>query len=159
MTTCSRMDSWITKCSNTKLRLFLATIWVINLMIKPEIWVQRLKFCFTSKAFVILRSDPVGWWSWKRNKKLSIWPAVKKVVDRYELVEGTGIQTAADLNVVSSQQPHRRSVLLHKHLPLQRRAEQQEVVVCRETRENGINTTKVVRICVFIYLFGILVYC
>lgn len=56
---------------------------------------------------------------------------MKEVVDRYELVEGTGIQTTADLNVVSSQQSHSRSVLLLEHLPLERRAEQQEVVVCR----------------------------
>lgn len=56
---------------------------------------------------------------------------MKEVVDGYELVEGTGIQSTADLNVVSSQQSHRRSVLLLEHLPLERRAEQQEVVVCR----------------------------
>lgn len=57
---------------------------------------------------------------------------MKEVIDRDELVEGRGVQTAADLNIVSSQEPHGRSVLLLKHLPLKGRAEQQEVVVCRE---------------------------
>lgn len=57
---------------------------------------------------------------------------MKEVIDRDELVEGTGIQTAADLNIISSQQSHGRSVLLLKHLPLKRRAEKQEVVVCTE---------------------------
>lgn len=67
---------------------------------------------------------------------------MEEVIDRYELVEGTRIQTTTDLNVVSSKQSHRRSVLLLKHLPLQRRAEQQEVVICREhEREGGQNLT------------------
>lgn len=65
---------------------------------------------------------------------------MEEVINRYELVEGARVQTAADLNIVSSQQSHRRSVLLLKHLPLQRRAEQQEVVVCREDRERGLES-------------------
>lgn len=87
-------------------------------------------------------------------RKGCFWPAVKKVVNRYELVEGTRIQTAADLHVVSGQQSHRCSVLLHKNLPLQSRAEQQEVVVCRGYREQmervqieGRTGKKAVRIC------------
>lgn len=64
---------------------------------------------------------------------------MKEVIDRDELVEGTGIQTAADLNIISSQQSHSRSVLLLKHLPLKGRAEQQEVVVCTEPGRGGQN--------------------
>ena len=59
---------------------------------------------------------------------------MKEVINRYELVEGTRIQTTTDLNIVSGQQSHRCTVLLLKHLQLQRRAEQQEEVVCREQR-------------------------
>lgn len=64
---------------------------------------------------------------------------MKKVVNRYELVEGARIQTAADLDIVPGQQSHCSSVLLLKHVPLQRRAEQQEVVICRQKRtEMGV---------------------
>lgn len=64
---------------------------------------------------------------------------MKKVVNRYELVEGARIQTAADLDIVPGQQSHCCSVLLLKHVPLQRRAEQQEVVICRRKRtEMGV---------------------
>lgn len=59
---------------------------------------------------------------------------MKKVVNRYELVEGARIQTAADLDIVPGQQSHCSSVLLLKYVPLQRRAEQQEVVICRQKR-------------------------
>lgn len=61
---------------------------------------------------------------------------MKEVTDRYELVEGTRVQTTTDLDIVSSQQPHRCSVLLLKHLPLQRGAQQQEVVICKEQERN-----------------------
>lgn len=67
---------------------------------------------------------------------------MKEVIDRDELVEGTGIQTAADLNIISSQQSHDCSVLLLKHLPLKRRAEQQEVVVCREPERDDQNLVR-----------------
>lgn len=67
---------------------------------------------------------------------------MKEVIDRYELVEGTRIQTAADLDIVSSQQSHRRPVLLLENLPLQGRAQQQEVVVCTEQESNGITEEK-----------------
>lgn len=63
---------------------------------------------------------------------------MKEVINGDELVEGTGIQTAADLNVISSQQPHGRPVLLLKHLPLQGRAEQQEVVICKEQEKKMV---------------------
>lgn len=56
---------------------------------------------------------------------------MEEVVNRYELVKGAGIQASADFHVVSSQQSHRCSVLLLKDLPLEGRAEQQQVVVCR----------------------------
>lgn len=56
---------------------------------------------------------------------------MEEVIDRNELVEGTGVQASADLHVVSGQQSHRRSVLLLKDLPLEGGAEQQQVVVCR----------------------------
>lgn len=56
---------------------------------------------------------------------------MKEVIDRYELVEGTRVQTAADLYVVPSQESHSCTVFLLENLPLQRRAEQQEVVICR----------------------------
>ncbi|KAG7224329.1 hypothetical protein INR49_004636 [Caranx melampygus] len=46
--------------------------------------------------------------------------SVKEVIDRYELIERPRIQTTADLNVVSSEQAHHGTVLLLKHLPLQR---------------------------------------
>lgn len=62
---------------------------------------------------------------------------MKEVIDWYELVEGTRIQTTTDLDIVSSQQSHRCSVLLLKHLPLQRGAQQQEVVVCKEQERKG----------------------
>ena len=62
---------------------------------------------------------------------------MKEVIDGDELVEGTGIQAAADLDVISSQQSHGRAVLLLKHMPLKRRAEQQQVVVCREPERDG----------------------
>lgn len=64
------------------------------------------------------------------------WPAVKEVIDRYELIERPRIQTTADLNIVSSEQAHHSTVLLLKHLPLQRWAQQQEVVICREKRND-----------------------
>lgn len=63
---------------------------------------------------------------------------MKEVINGDELVEGTGIQTAADLNVISSQQSHGRPVLLLEHLPLQGRAEQQEVVVCKESEKEMV---------------------
>lgn len=67
---------------------------------------------------------------------------MKEVINRYELVEGTGIQTATDLNVVSSQKSHRCSVLFLKNLPLKRRAEQQKVVICRESEKDGQKLTR-----------------
>lgn len=56
---------------------------------------------------------------------------MEEVIDRYELVKGAGVQASADLHVVSGQQSHRCSVLLLKDLPLEGRAEQQQMVVCR----------------------------
>lgn len=67
---------------------------------------------------------------------------MKEVIDRYELVEGAGVQASADLHVVSGQQSHRRSVLLFKDLPLKGRAEQQQVVVCRVDRKETANIKK-----------------
>lgn len=56
---------------------------------------------------------------------------MKEVINRYELVKGRGVQASADLHIVSSQQSHCCSVLLLKDLPLEGRAEQQKVVICR----------------------------
>lgn len=63
---------------------------------------------------------------------------MKEVINGDELVEGTGIQAAADLNVISSQQSHGRPVLLLEHLPLQGGAEQQEVVICKEPEKEMV---------------------
>ena len=70
---------------------------------------------------------------------------MKEVIDRYELVEGTRIQTTTDLNVVTSQQSHCCPVLLLKYLPLQRRAEQQEVVICTEQERERRGGVKIMR--------------
>lgn len=56
---------------------------------------------------------------------------MEEVINRYELVKGAGVQASADLHVVSGQQSHCCSILLLKDLPLEGRAEQQQVVVCR----------------------------
>ena len=66
-------------------------------------------------------------------------PAVEEVVNRDILVEGAGVQAAADLNVLPGQETHGRTVLLLKHVQLQRRTQQQEVVICKQntTSTNG----------------------
>lgn len=54
---------------------------------------------------------------------------MEEVVDGNVLVEGTRVQAAADLHVLPCHEAHGGPVLLLKHLPLQRGAQQQEVVI------------------------------
>lgn len=56
-------------------------------------------------------------------------PAVDEVGDWVMHAEGGRVQVSTDFHVVSSHQPNDRLVLVVKHLPLERGAQQQHEVV------------------------------
>lgn len=58
-------------------------------------------------------------------------PAVDEVWHWVVDAEAGGVQVSADLHIVSSHESHGCLVLLVKHLPLQRRRQQEHEVICR----------------------------
>ncbi len=59
-------------------------------------------------------------------------PAVDEVGHRVVLAEAGGVQISTDLHIITRQQLHSRHALLLEHTALQRRAQQQQEVICRE---------------------------